>query len=83
MQIYVLISVLANYFHFGNSCLFVQFALIIYCTRACVRNKPRAFFHFCIFRAGRQPSKKGALAYIEWHTLAIIERYFGFHRVPH
>ena len=30
MQIYVLICVLANYFHFGNSCLFVQFAFIIY-----------------------------------------------------
>ena len=82
MQIYVLISVLANYFHFGNSCLFVQFAFH-YIVRARVRNKPRAFLHFCIFRAGRQPSKKGTFVYIEWHTLAIIERHFGFHRVPH
>lgn len=49
MQIYVLISVLANYFHFGNSCLFVQFAFIIYCTRARVGNKPRAFLHFAFF----------------------------------
>ena len=49
MQIYVLISVLANYFHFGNSCLFVQFAFHYIFVRARVRNKPRAFLHFCIF----------------------------------
>ena len=47
MQIYVLISVLANYFHFGNSCLFVQFSFIILLyARVCEKLSP---VHFCIF----------------------------------
>lgn len=96
-------SFFLNYFHFGNSCLFVQFTFILdCCSDACkangispwfhvrytcisyffiflyilyarVRNKPRAFLHFCIFRAGRRPSKKGTFVYIEWHTLALTK----------
>ena len=58
---------------------FLFFHLSIYIVRASVWEISPVhfcifvFLHFCIFRAGRQPSKKGTFVYIEWHTLALTK----------